>query len=82
MYNIYNKCLFICMELFLDFFHAYFLFMIGVKLRVLTFSKMRNPRHKPVLLNYLILIRLTVKKLELFKNLAFHLDQGFYNLNS
>lgn len=58
MYNIglYNKCLFICMELFLDFFHAYFLFMIGVKLRVLTFSKMRNPRHKPVLLNYLILI--------------------------
>lgn len=33
MYNImlYNKCLFICMELFLDFFYVYFLFIIGVK---------------------------------------------------
>lgn len=58
MYNIglYNKCLFICMELFLDFFYVYFLFMIGVKLRVLIFFKMRNFRYKLVLFNYLILI--------------------------
>lgn len=55
MYNIglYNKCLFICMELFLDFFYVYFLFMIGVKLRVLIFFKMRNFRYKLVLFNYL-----------------------------
>lgn len=58
MYNIglYNKCLFICMELFLDFFYVYFLFIIGVKLRVLIFFKMRNFSYKLVLFNYLILI--------------------------
>lgn len=56
MYNIYNECLFICMELFLDFFYVYFLFIIGVKLRVLIFFKMRNFSYKLVLFNYLILI--------------------------
>lgn len=56
MYNICNMCLFICMELFLDFFYVYFLFIIGVKLRVLIFFKMRNFRYKLVLFNYLILI--------------------------